>query len=88
MLQTPHTELTLLSDLVLWIHLRGLPQWLSDKESAYQGGDVELDPWFGKIPWRRKWQPTLVFLPGKLHGQRSLEATVYEISKSWTQLSN
>ena len=24
------------------------------------------------IPWRRKWQPALVFLPGKLHGQRSL----------------
>ena len=23
-----------------------------------------LDPWFGKIPWRRKWQPTAVFLPG------------------------
>ena len=26
-----------------------------------------------KIPWRRKWQPTLVFLRGKFHGQRSLE---------------
>ena len=30
------------------------------------------DSWVGKIPWRRKWQPTLVFLPGKFHGQRSL----------------
>ena len=29
-------------------------------------------PWVGKIPWRRKWQPTLVFLPGWSHGQRSL----------------
>ena len=29
-------------------------------------------PWVGKIPWRRKWQPILVFLPGKSHGQRSL----------------
>ena len=28
--------------------------------------------WVGKIPWRRKWQPTPVFLPGKSHGQRSL----------------
>ena len=28
--------------------------------------------WFGKIPWRRKWQPTPVFLPEKFHGQRSL----------------
>ena len=32
-----------------------------------------LDPWVGKIPWRRKWQPTPVFLSGKFHGQRSLE---------------
>ena len=31
-------------------------------------------PWFGKIPWRRKWQPTPVFLPGKSHGQSSLVA--------------
>ena len=31
-----------------------------------------LDPWVRKIPWRRAWQPTLVFLPGKSHGQRSL----------------
>ena len=29
-------------------------------------------PWAGKIPWRRKWQPTAIFLPGKSHGQRSL----------------
>ena len=32
----------------------------------------KFDLWFGKIPWRRKWQPTPVFLPGKSHGQRSL----------------
>ena len=31
-----------------------------------------FDCWVGKIPWRRKWQPTPVFLPGKSHGQRSL----------------
>ena len=31
-----------------------------------------LDPWVGKIPWRRKWQLTPVFLPGESHGQRSL----------------
>jgi len=31
-----------------------------------------LYPWVGKIPWRRKWQPTPVFLPGKSHGQSSL----------------
>ena len=31
-----------------------------------------FNPWLGKIPWNRKWQPTPVFLPGKFHGQRSL----------------
>ena len=30
------------------------------------------DPWVGKIPWRRKWQPTPIFFPGEFHGQRSL----------------
>ena len=31
-----------------------------------------FNPWVGKIPWRRKWQPNPVFLPGESHGQRSL----------------
>ena len=31
-----------------------------------------FDPWVGKIPWRRKWQPPPVFLPGESHGWRSL----------------
>ena len=31
-----------------------------------------FDLWDGKIPWRKKWQPTPIFLPGKSHGQRSL----------------
>ena len=31
-----------------------------------------FDPWVVKIPWRRAWQPTRVFLPGESHGQRSL----------------
>ena len=31
-----------------------------------------FDPWGGKIPRRRKWQPTPVFLPGESHGQRNL----------------
>ena len=39
---------------------------------ACQAGDVGSIPGWGKIPWRRKWQPTPVFLPEKSHGQRSL----------------
>ena len=31
-----------------------------------------FDPWVRKIPWRRKWHPTLVFLCGKFHERRSL----------------
>ena len=46
--------------------------WLSGKESACRCKRYRFDPWVGKIPWRRKWQPTPVFLPGKSHGQRSL----------------
>ena len=31
-----------------------------------------FNPWVGKVPWRREWQPTPVFLPGEFHGQRIL----------------
>ena len=41
--------------------------------SACSSGDQGFNPWVGKIPWRRKWPPTPVFLPGESHGQRSLE---------------
>ena len=34
--------------------------------------ETGFDPWVGKIPWSRKWQPTPVFMPRKFHGQRSL----------------
>ena len=34
--------------------------------------EIWVDPWVGKIPWRRKWQPTPLLLPGKSHGWRSL----------------
>ena len=53
---------------------RGFPSG-SGKESAYQyrrRRRLWFDPWVGKIPYRRKWQPIPVFLPGKSRGQRSL----------------
>ena len=46
----------------------GFPGDSVGKESTCNAGE----PWVGKIPWRRKWQPTPVFLPGESHGQRSL----------------
>ena len=53
----------------------GFPDGASGKEPTCQGRKYQrhrLHPWVGKIPWRRKWQPTSVFLPGESHGQRSL----------------
>ena len=32
-----------------------------------------IDPWVGKIPWKREWQPAPVFLPGEFHGEESGE---------------
>ena len=52
--------------------IRELPWWLSGKESTSQCRRRRFDPWIGKILWRRKWQPTPVFLPEKSHAQRSL----------------
>ena len=57
--------------IVIW----GFPGGTSGKESTCQCRRCKrygFNPWVGKIPWRRKWQPTLVFLPGESHGQRSL----------------
>ena len=51
----------------------GLPRWHSGKESARQCRRHKrpgFDSWVGKIPWRRKWQPAPVVLPGKFHGPK------------------
>ena len=53
----------------------GLPRWLRGEEFTCQCRKCRrcgLDPWVGKIPWRRKWQPTPVFLPEESHGQKNL----------------
>ena len=45
------------------------------KNPPANAGDIKkvvFDPWVGKIPWRRAWQPTPVFLAGESHGQRNL----------------
>ena len=43
----------------------GLSDWTESRRRGF-------DPWVGKLPWRRRCQPTPVVLPGKSHGQRSL----------------
>ena len=51
------------------------------KNPPAKAGDVRdsFDPWLGKIRWRRKWQPTPVFLPGEAHGQRRLVGYIQSI---------
>ena len=70
--------------LYLYLHNSRIPiittfnspsaRWLSRKESAShcrQHKRREFHPWVRKICWSRKWQPTVVLLPGKFHGQSS-----------------
>ena len=42
----------------------------------------EFGPWVRKIPWRKKWQLILVFLPGKSHGQGNLVGYSHRVTKS------
>ena len=51
----------------IWYEASLVAQWKCSRHRR-----LRFDPWVGKVPWRRKWQPTPVFLPGKSHGQKSL----------------
>ena len=77
-------------DLVANILPRGLPQWLSSKESACNAGATRtagLTPELGRFPWRRAWQPTPVFLGLENPMDRGAwRTTVHRDKKSWTRL--
>ena len=49
-----------------------LSWWLKWQRICLQCGRPGFDPWVGKIPWRREWLPSPIFLPGEFYGQRSL----------------
>ena len=51
--------------------LKGFPGGANGKEPSANAGD-RLHPWVGKVPWRRAWQPTPVFLSRESHSQKSL----------------
>ena len=53
-------------------NIRELPWWLSGKKATCQCRRHRSNPWVRKIPWRKKWQHTPVFLTGESHEQRSL----------------
>ena len=54
------------------------------KDTTCQCRRFGFDPWVGMVPWRRKWQPAPVFLPGESHGQKSLEGCSHGVAKSQT----
>ena len=56
----------------------GLPWWLRGKER------LGFDPWVGKIPWRRRWQPTPVSCLGNLMDRGAWRATVHGVAESDT----
>ena len=65
----------------VWCNLTyGLPRWLSGKIISLQCRRYKFDPRVRTMPWRRKWQVTLVFLPGKSNG-RAWWATAHGVAK-------
>ena len=68
-------DITLLTKVHI-VKAMGFPGGTRGKEPACQCRKHKrhrFNSWVGKIPWRRAWQPTPVFLPGEFYGQRSLE---------------
>ena len=57
---------------IIIIPLAFLVWWLSSKESTCPCRRCGFELWVGNIPWRRKWQPTPVFLLGQSYGQKEL----------------
>ena len=58
----------------------GFPSDSDSKECRRPG----FDPWVRKIPWRRAWQPTPIFLPGESHDKGAWWATVHGVTESDT----
>ena len=74
--------------LIAYAIWKGFPPSSVSKESACNAEDMGSIPGSGRSPWRRKWQPTPVFLPGESHGQRNLAGYSPWGRKSRTRLSD
>ena len=59
--------------------------WMLSFKPTFYSINAKKSTWFS-IQWRRKWQPTPVFLPGESQGQGSLVASVYGVTQSRTRL--
>ena len=74
------------SQIRVVLGLEVFPSGSDGKESACQCRRPRFQPCFGKIPWRRAWQRTPVFLPGESRGQRSLAGYSLGVTQSRTRL--
>ena len=62
----------------------GFPGGSDSERICLQGRRPGFDPWVRKIPWRKEWQPTPVFLPGEFQVRGARRAIVPGVMKSWT----
>ena len=85
-----HTTIGMLSIFRgVYAFLLGFPGGACGKEHACQCRKhkrCRFNPWVRKIPWRKAYQPTPVFLPGESHAQRSLAGYSPQGHSSWTRL--
>ena len=70
-----------LKKIYTYIYIYGLPRWLSGKESACQSRRWGFNPWVRKILWKRPWQLTPVFLPGKSMDRGAWWVTIHGVTK-------
>ena len=63
------------------------PWWLRWKRIHLQCGRPRFDPWVEKVPWRREWQPSPVFLPGEFHEQRLQFMGSQRVGQDWVKNS-
>ena len=68
------------SDTTEHIHAQ-VTQWVKNTPASRKCRRAGFNPWVRKIPWRRAWQLTPVFLPGELQGQRSLVGYSLQVCK-------
>ena len=65
-------------------YMWGFPRGSGGKESSWQCRRPGFHPWVGNIPWRKKGQPTPIFLPGKSMDRGAWWAAVHGVAKRWT----
>ena len=88
------SETTTLMDIAHFTNLSqfrfssGLPWWLRWWRICLQGRRPRFDPWVRKIPSRREWQSTPVFMPENSTDRGACWDTIHGVAKSWTQMNN